>query len=344
MVGSFIIIGENLHTTRSYRRKGKRIYQFRDGKEAIRYRAEDGEFHYLPIPGNVKDTQDYEEGRIKHIKVALRHCIDNTTSREEAEKYLETIIKLQIENGASFLDINVDEISLRLEEQKMAMCWLVAFAKQKTPLPLSIDSSSTDILTVGIKTYINGEPQSTSLINSASLERQSAIDLAVSFNTKIIVSAAGKSRIPNNAEDRINFATQIIETALAKGIPISNIYVDPLVFPVAVNHNTALHTLATITEIRRRYGDSLHITGGFSNASFGLPMRNLINKVFLFLAIKSGADSGIIDPINIDVDKIESLDRSTKSYQMTENLILGKDEYCAEFLKSYRKGELSESD
>ena len=59
----FVVIGENVHTTRVIQRRGKRLVTSASGDEAISYRNADGERRLLPIPDEVKRTQDYEEGR-----------------------------------------------------------------------------------------------------------------------------------------------------------------------------------------------------------------------------------------------------------------------------------------
>ena len=35
------------------------------------------------------------------------------------------------------------------------------------------------------------------------------------------------------------------------------------------------------------------------------------------------------------------MDRESRPYQLAEDMLLGKDEYCASFLRAYRKGELA---
>ena len=117
----------------------------------------------------------------------------------------------------------------------------------------------------------------------------------------MIVTAAGETGMPSDSAERVAKRSEMIERALASGIPIERIYVDPLVFPISVDGDFGEHCLAAIRELRARYGPELHITGGMSNVSFGIPQRRLINDVFLVMAIEAGADSGIIDPIANDV-------------------------------------------
>ena len=92
--------------------------------------------------------------------------------------------------------------------------------------------------------------------------------------------------------------------------------------------------------MRAKYGADIHISGGFSNVSFGMPARRLINDVFLILAVEAGADSGIIDPVTSNLEQTFALDRGSRPYQLAEDLLLGRDEWCATFIRAHRKGEL----
>ena len=46
----FVIIGENIHTTRVVMRRGKLVTTTGDGRQAVRYRSVDGEPRRLVIP------------------------------------------------------------------------------------------------------------------------------------------------------------------------------------------------------------------------------------------------------------------------------------------------------
>ena len=337
MSSAFKIIGENIHTTRVLRRAGKRISELPDGTPAVNYRLKDGAVRYLPIPAEFTRTQDYEEGRVKHVQVALRGAMAGGGQAAEGLRYLHRLAERQEDAGAHFLDLNVDEISLRPEQQQEAMRWLVAAMRRASRLPLSIDSSNLDIIRAGLEA-LNGS----GLLNSASLERLDALDLAREHGVQVIVTAAGDSGMPNDAAERVANASRVVDAALAKGISAGDVYVDPLVFPIAVDQRFGNHCLAAIRALRERYGAAIHLTGGFSNVSFGMPARRLINDVFLRLAIAAGADSGILDPVTSRLDRVLGLDRAARSWRLAEDLLLGRDEYCAAFIRAYRKGELND--
>jgi 5-methyltetrahydrofolate--homocysteine methyltransferase len=98
--------------------------------------------------------------------------------------------------------------------------------------------------------------------------------------------------------------------------------------------------LDAIRDIRERYGPDIHITGGMSNVSFGIPNRRLINDAFLVMAIEAGADSGILDPLTNPPDRALSLNRDTRPFQLALDVLTGADRHCKAYMKAFRAGEL----
>jgi 5-methyltetrahydrofolate corrinoid/iron sulfur protein methyltransferase len=329
----FVVIGENLHATRVLLRPGKHVVEAPSGEEAIRYTSASGETRYLVIPEEIKRRQDYQEGRVKHVAVAVRDAMSGIEPlASEGKEYLRTLAERQIKTGADFLDINVDEVSLRHKEQLAAMCWLVRFVEELSPIPLSIDSSNIDTIRAGVEACEDkaGPP----MLNSASLERLEALDLAKERSLPVIVTAAGDSGMPQDTEQRITNASRIIEAALAKSIPIESLYVDALVFPISVDMQFGNHYLVAIRQLRSKFGDKIHLTGGLSNVSFGLPCRRLVNGVFSNLAAEAGVDSGIVDSVANDLNQIFIADKTSKPYQLAQDMLLGRDRNCKIFLRA----------
>ena len=339
LAGDFIVIGENIHTTRVLRHPGPLVGADAEGREAVRFTDEAGESRFLPIAEEEKRTQEYAEGRVKHVRSAVCLAIEDAGREADAGRaYLRAMALRQVERGARFLDINVDEYSHRLPEQIETMRWLVDLIGPIVHVPLSIDSSNLEIIEAGMDAADRhaGPP----MLNSASLERVTALDLALSAGGAVIVTAAGESGMPANTEGRVVNASRMIELALDKGIPIEQIYVDPLVFPISVDGGFGEHCLGAFRQLRERYGPKIHLTGGMSNVSFGLPNRRLINDVFLVLAIEAGADSGIIDPTTNSVDRALGLDRTARPFQLALDVLSGADRHCRAYMKAHRAGEL----
>ena len=335
----FVVIGENVHTTRVVQRRGKRVVRSESGDEAVVYTKADGERRLLPIPEDVKRTQDYDEGRVKHVKIAVQAAMSgNGEAAEVGMDYIHRLVQRQEAAGADFLDLNVDEISLKPVEQQEAMAWLVKAVRGLTDLPLSVDSSNVEIIRAGLEAY--GEGGGRPLLNSASLERIDALDLATKHGASVVLTAAGEKGMPESTEDRVANASRMVESALDKGIPLRDIYIDPLVFPISVDKVFGIHCLDAIRELRGKFGPDIHITGGMSNVSFGVPARKMINDVFVILAVEAGADSGIVDPVSSGLNEVFSLDRDSLPYRLAEDVLLGKDEHCTKYLRAWRRGEM----
>jgi 5-methyltetrahydrofolate--homocysteine methyltransferase len=260
-----------------------------------------------------------------------------------ALSYLRTLTNRQVKSGAHFLDVNVDEISNKLADQLEAMRWLVRMLAPRADVPLSIDSSNLEVIGAGVTEAAEaaGSRVGPPMLNSASLERIEALELAARLKGPVVVTAAGESGMPTNAEERVVNASRMVEASLAVGIPLDRIFVDPLVFPIAVDGEYGRHCLDAISELRRRFGTEIHITGGMSNVSFGLPNRRLLNDAFLALAIEAGADSGIVDPTVVSMQRALAMDRTSRPFQLALDVLTGADENCRAYMKAHRAGELT---
>jgi len=69
----------------------------------------------------------------------------------------------------------------------------------------------------------------------------------------------------------------------------------------------------------------VNLTLGASNVSFGLPDRELLNGVFLGLAIQAGLNAPIVD-----AEKV-------RPYILAADLLLGKDEWGMRYIMAYRQ-------
>ncbi len=335
----FVVIGENIHCTRVVLRTGPQCGTDEAGREAIVFTDGDGEVRHLPIPEAEKELQPYLEGRVKHVRIAVQVAMAGGTDAEVALAYLRTVLERQAGSGAHFLDVNVDEISPRPAEAIAAMRWLAATLAPWTELPLSIDSSNLDIIRAGFEAVQGLGPAP--MLNSASLERVGALELAAEAGGPVVVTAAGESGMPAGAAERVANAGRMIEHALGGGIPLASIFVDPLVFPISVDQQYGNHCLDAFRLLRARYGPEIRLTGGLSNVSFGLPNRRLLNDAFIVLAVDAGADSGIIDPVASRPERVLASERSSRPFRLAADVLTGADDRCRAYLEAWRAAELT---
>jgi 5-methyltetrahydrofolate--homocysteine methyltransferase len=294
----FLIIGENLHASRVLRRDG------------------------LPV---------------KHVKVAVTNGMTGGTEGAAAVAYLQAMACRQVECGAAFLDLNVDEVSPDPEVCSAAMVWLTGVIEAVADTPLSLDSSSPAVLRAGLAACARrGGPP---LLNSASLERLDMLDLAAEAGCPVVLAAIGEAGLPGGVAERVVNASRLVELARGKGIAPADCFVDPLVLPVAVSPRNGLEFLEAVRELRRALGPEVHVTGGLSNLSFGLPGRRLINAVFVTLAREAGADSAIADPVALHA--VPAPAPGSRACQLVTDLIEGRDPHGRNYLKAFRAGEFA---
>lgn len=334
----FIVVGENIHCTRSFKTTGKMISKNEQGVPGISFTL-NGAARFLKFPSAITDSSDWEAGKAKHCAAAIWQAIYGSDSdRDDGKAYIQSLALRQKAASANYLDINVDEFSTDTEERKKIIDWIIKTAQSAVSLPICVDSSNQAILEAGLSAcnHANGKP----MLNSVSLEREDAIKLAAQFNAVVIASAAGRQGLPASLEERMQNIAEITAILREHNFADKDIHIDPLVFPIATDGNSGVMFLETVREIRKVYGADIHIVPGISNVSFGMPNRNLINKVFAKLSVDAGSDGGIVDPEHINEKILREINTNSVAYKLTEALLLGKDEYGMEFITASREGKL----
>jgi 5-methyltetrahydrofolate--homocysteine methyltransferase len=336
----FIIIGENIHASRVVRRDGVRIGTTADGRPAVRVPLDGRGEGLLPVPDAIQNTREFGAGRVKHVMTAVLEGLADGPDAALAGAYVRWMAARQIAGGAAYLDLNVDEVSPDMDVRCAAMTWLVGVVGPATSVPLSLDSSDSAVMAAGIEAYdaawAGGAPP---LINSASVERPDVLEMAVRRGSPVVLSCTGAA-MPTGTEERMVRAIEIVEMAMAAGLRRSHLHVDPLVIPIGVDAEAGMAYMNAVRQLRERYGAELHITGGISNISFGMPARRLISDVFLDLCVLAGLDSGIVDPVAADVPRALVPDRATESYRLAADLLQGIDAFGVEYLEAFRAGRL----
>ena len=337
----FIVIGENIHTSRVVKRDGgKRITLTESGEAAVRVPLPDGGEGLLAIQPAIRDTREFASGRVKHVMAAVLEGVTGGPDAELAATYVRWMAARQIAGGASYLDLNVDEYSPDVDGRLAAMAWLVPIVGPVSSVPLSIDSSDSAVMAVGLDaidpTWAGGARP---LLNSAAADRQDVLDLAAERGCPVVLSSTGET-MPSGTEERMVRAIEMIEMAQGHGLPLTALHVDPLVIPIGVDAEAGSAYLEAVRQLRERYGPDLHITGGVSNVSFGMPARRLISDVFLDLCVQAGQDSGIVDPVAADIARALAPDRDAEAYRLAADLLTGADAFGVEFIDAFRGGRI----
>ncbi len=238
--------------------------------------------------------------------------------------YIITDVKKQMEAGANFIDVNA---GARIGHEEEDMRWLLDTIQPIAEIPLALDSPDPAILEMAFAMV-----EKTPMINSISLEKE-RFDAMMPFldgkDCKVIALCMDDAGMPNSADDILARAKSLVAELNKIGIPTSNIYVDPLVQPISTDSNKGVMVLDAVRAIKAAFPE-VHITGGLSNISYGLPQRHIINRTFVTLMMDAGMDSAIIDP----------LDKKIMATINTADMLLGHDQFCMEYLKGVRSGAI----
>ncbi|RKY31011.1 MAG: methyltetrahydrofolate--corrinoid methyltransferase [Candidatus Omnitrophota bacterium] len=242
--------------------------------------------------------------------------------REKNKKVIQDKALQQIKAGADALDVNCGPVS---KDQSSDIQWLVESIQEVTDKPLALDSSKPAVIESGLKVIKNK-----TIINSttADLEKlEKLIPLAKQYNAELIGLTISTKGIPQNKDQRLELAATIVASCSDAGFPIENLYIDPIVLPVNVAQAQIKDILDSITEFKIISDPAPKSIVGLSNISQGTCVRNLVNRIFLTMAVGCGLDAAILDP----------LDNDLMDAAITAELILNKHIYCDSFLDAYRK-------
>lgn len=243
---------------------------------------------------------------------------------ERDAAYIQNLAAKQVDAGASWLDINAGTPPAREAED---LVWLIGLVQGVTAVPLCLDSANPAALRVAMK-----EVAQTPMINSISAEPsrlEGILPIAAEFGCPVIALCMDEKGIPTTSEARLEVIRKVFAATRAAGLPDENIYVDPLAMTIATNINAGKIIFGAMRAIHAEF-PLAHISCGLSNVSFGLPVRSLINRTFLALALDAGMDTAIIDPT----------DRDLQASMYAAELLLGHDRHCLNYTRAFRAGKL----
>ncbi|MEH0022904.1 MAG: dihydropteroate synthase [Desulfobacter sp.] len=241
---------------------------------------------------------------------------------ERNAEYIIDDVRKQQDAGAAFIDVNA---GARIGHEEADMRWLLDTIQPMVDLPLALDSPDPAILEMAFSMV-----DKTPMINSISLEKdrfEAMIPFLKGKTCKVIALCMDDTGMPASGQDIVDRAVILVEELNSTGIPTADIYVDPLVQPISTDANKGVMVLEAVRAIKAEFPD-VHITGGLSNISYGLPQRKIINRTFVSLMMDAGMDSAIIDP----------LDKKIMASIQTADMLLGHDPFCMEYLKGVRAG------
>ena len=242
----------------------------------------------------------------------------------------------QIENGASIIDINMDDAMLdsRLEMEKFLR--YVSNDPAVAKAAIMIDSSHWETLVTGLK-----NAQGKCIVNSISLKEgeEIFIEKAREINAlgaAIIVIAFDEEGQATTYDRKVEICRRAYSLLTSKvGVRPCDIIFDVNVLPVGTGiPEHSRYGIDFIEAVRWIKGNlpGCRTSGGISNLSFSFrgnnTVREAMHSVFLYHAISAGLDMGIVNPGMLRVyDEIEP-----GLLKCVEDVILDSDDEATERL------------
>jgi 5-methyltetrahydrofolate--homocysteine methyltransferase len=213
------------------------------------------------------------------------------------------IAREQVDGGAQIIDVNMDEAMLDSESAMTKFLNLIASEPEIARVPVMIDSSKWSVIEAGLK-CVQGKP----IVNSISLkegeeEFKRRACLARRYGAALIVMAFDEEGQAVTVERKVEICTRshkILTDEL--GIPPQDIIFDPNILTVGTGIEAHAGYAVNYLEATRRIKATLplcKVSGGVSNVSYAFRgndvLREAMHSAFLYHAIRSGMDMGIVN-------------------------------------------------
>lgn len=254
-----------------------------------------------------------------------RKQIDEAVERRDAS-FIQDDVRAQVDAGAQIIDVNAGS---RIGSELDDLIWLIDVIQGSVPVRLSLDSSDPHCLIEAIRRV-----HDTPMVNSTTAEKvrfEKMVPVIQERECDIVALCMDDRVIPKSLDQVLENAERLIRDLEALGVKRGRIYLDPLIQPMSTDTGAGVMALEAIDQILREF-DGVNTICGLSNISFGLPKRPLINRTFLTLAMRAGLSAALVDP----------LDKRLMSTLKATALLLGKDDYCMDYISAFREGRLED--
>lgn len=238
--------------------------------------------------------------------------------------YIQGDVKAQVAAGALYVDVNAGS---RLGSEMADLLWLIDVIQEVLDVPLALDSPSPEVLIKAV-----ARTRRRPMVNSTTAEKdrfEKMRPVITSRDCEIVALCMDDRGMPRDTDQVLENAHHLVADLEAIGVARERIYLDPLIQPVSTDTRMGKMALDSIARIHEEL-PGVNTICGLSNISFGLPLRSIINRTFLALAMGAGLSAAILDP----------LDGKLMTTLITTRALLGQDDYCMNYIRASRGGKL----
>lgn len=224
--------------------------------------------------------------------------------REGAYDKALAIARTQVAQGASMIDICMDDPLIDATEAMVRFIRLASADPEIAKVPFMIDSSDWSVVECALR-----ELQGRGIVNSISLKEgpepflQKARHIA-SMGAAMVVMLFDEQGQADTFERKIDVALRAYELLVEGGVcDAGSVVFDPNVLAIATGideHDRYASDFIRATAWIKHHLPGVSISGGVSNLSFSFrgnnSLREAMHAIFLSYAVDSGLDMAIINP------------------------------------------------
>jgi len=249
-----------------------------------------------------------------------------TAIAERDPTVIHDLLKVQLAGGADVIDINIGPTK---GDAVGNFLWLAQTISQVCDKPLSVDSAKANLLLEVVPAVRRALPDTPLVINSCTAAADymdKLVPLAVENGAGMIGLTMDQEGVPGNVEKRVECGATFLMRALEAGLPVENIYLDPIILPIHAAPKQQMNAVEAIRQLAMVSDPPPQFIIGLSNVSQKCPLHELLNRTFLVMCMAAGLTAAILDAA--DHDMIDAL--------ITAEVLLGKQLYSDDYLKAWK--------
>ena len=227
--------------------------------------------------------------------------------KEKDPQPIREMAEAETKAEVDYIDINLGPARKGGEE---LMTWVVETVQEVTDTPLCLDTSNISAMEAGLKVC-----KSQAIMNSIMVrpERYEAmLPICAEHNAHMVALMWGPTGMARDANERAELTTELLASAMALGIPMKHIWVDPIITPVNIQQEQLMNNLEffemlpDIVEALDPETGPIKSTNGLSNISNGNAehLRPILNQAYMCMLARKGMYSSIVDafdPVIMDI-------------------------------------------
>ncbi|MBN1483298.1 MAG: dihydropteroate synthase [Chloroflexia bacterium] len=274
--------------------------------------------------------------------------------QERDAVFLQQLAQSLVEAGSHMIDLNIGP---RKKDGPEVMTWLVETVSEVVDVPLSFDTTNLDAIETGLKVARSLRAakgiQAKDMLNPGSLVGDAArteriFSLAVEYGAGVVGLTLEQTGMPVSTDERVNIALeQLIPPALEYGLPVQDLYIDPVVLTVKGMQEHPKEIIEAVRMCKMALDPAPMTTCGLSNVSNSVPHENrsLINRTFLVMMLGAGLDSAICDPLDLELmEWVRVVEERDESSAMNQALLRLYDKVQAMEMGSFGPGDVDMDD